>query len=182
MATGREMRGSFERGSYALPSESPRPRLFTFEGSTDYALIRTVMTHPRVWPAISDDFSPPRESFEPSTAPELCYVVVRDVGLVLGLFLLTPHNGVHVEVHTCLLPCGWIRGSRAIATQAMAWLWENCPQIERLTTTVPRNNSLALRFAQALGMLEYGVNRDSFKKGGLLMDQVLLGVTRPRKG
>lgn len=157
------------------------PRHFTFEASTDWALVRRIMIHPRVWPAISDDFSPSPEVFRPSTAPELCYVLVRDGESILGLFLLTPHNGVHVEVHTCLLPTAWIRGSREIAAQAMAWLWANCPQIERLTTNVPRNNSIALRFAQALGMIEYGVNPKSFKKGGQLVDQVLLGMNRPEE-
>lgn len=153
---------------------------FAFHRSTDWPLIRQIMTHPRVWPHISDDYSPAPADFQPNPDPGLCYVVVEDGPVTLGLFLLEPHGGVHAEVHTCLLPAGWIRDSREIARQAMAWLWANCPQVERLTTTVPRNNSLALRFAQALGMVEYGVNPKSFQKGGVLVDQTLLGMCRPR--
>jgi RimJ/RimL family protein N-acetyltransferase len=162
-------------------SGSPSPRLFTFENCTDYALIRKIMTSPRVWAAISDDFSPSPELFRPTISTELCYVLVRHNDLPIGLFLLTAHNGVHCEVHTCLLPTAYVRGSREIGKQAIAWLWKNAPQIERLTTTVPRNNSLALRFAQALGMIEYGVNPRSFKKGGELVDQILLGMNRPQE-
>jgi RimJ/RimL family protein N-acetyltransferase len=154
-------------------------RVFTFEPSSDWPLIKRIMTDPRVWPHISDDFSPEPENFRPVENPALCYVLVKDEHRPIGLFLLHPHNGCHVEVHTCLLPAAWVRGSREIARQAVAWLWGNCPQIERLTTNVPQNNSLALRFAQALGMVEYGVNPQSFKKGGKLMDQTLLGMNRP---
>ncbi len=156
------------------------PRIFTFENCTDYALIRQIMTHPRVWAAIADDFSPSPELFRPAISTELVYVLVRHHDLPIGLFLLTAHNGVHCEVHTCLLPSGPFN-AREVATQAMAWLWSKAPQIQRLTTTVPRNNSLALRFAQALGMIEYGVNPQSFKKGGQLVDQVLLGMNRPQE-
>lgn len=152
---------------------------FAFERSTDWTLIKRIMTHPRIYPHITDDFAPPAAAFEPVQSEELLYLLVREGDQALGLFLLEPRGGVTAEVHTCLMPKGWIRDSRAIAGQAMAWVWENCPQIERLTTTVPRNNSLALRFAQALGMVEYGVNPSSFKKGGKLMDQTLLGVNRP---
>jgi RimJ/RimL family protein N-acetyltransferase len=152
---------------------------FTFHGSTDWALIKRIMTHPRVWPHISDDFSPEPQEFVPVDNPALCYLVIMDGETPLGLFLFTPHNGCHVEVHTCLLPAAWARGSREIARQALVWLWSNCPQIERLTTTVPQNNLLALRFAQAMGMIEYGVNPQSRKKSGALVDQMLLGMNRP---
>lgn len=115
---------------------------FAFERSSDWALIKSIMTHPRIYPHITDDFAVPAAEFEPVRSAELLYVVVRERDQALGLFLLEPRGGVQAEVHTCLMPAGWIRDSRAIATQAMVWLWENCPQVERLTTTVPRNNSL----------------------------------------
>lgn len=153
---------------------------FTFSRTTDWPRIRQIMTHPRVWPHITDDFAPPVEEFEPNRNPELLYLLCEDGPVTLGLFLLEPHGGIHAEVHTCLLPAGWVRDSRTIASQAMAWFWENCPQVQRLTTVVPRNNSLALRFAQALDMVEYGVNQSSFQKGGVIMDQTLLGISRPR--
>ncbi len=154
---------------------------FTFHRSTDWPLIRRMMTHPRVWPHISDDFAPAPAEFAPADNPGFCYVMVEDGDTPIGLFLLQAHNGCHVEVHTCLLPAGWVRGSREIARQAVAWLWPNCPQIERLTTTVPQNNLLALRFAQAMGMIEYGVNPKSRKKNGVLVDQTLLGMNRPSR-
>ncbi len=155
--------------------------VFTFHRSTDWPLIRSIMTHPRVWPHISDDCTGPAEQFTLVEHELVAYIVVEEDEKPLGLFLLEQHNGVHAEVHTCLLPVAWVRDSRAIATQAVAWLWENCPQLERLTTTVPQNNTLALRFAQALGMVEYGVNPSSVKKGGRLVNQVLLGMSRPKE-
>lgn len=152
---------------------------FTFSKCEEWDRIHRIMTHPRIWPWITDDYAGPPESFHVHHHETLCYVLVEEGARTMGLFLLEQHNGCHVEVHTCLLPAAWLRDSRAIAAQAVAWLWENCPQIERLTTTVPQNNMLALRFAQALGMVEYGVNPSSFKKGGKLMNQTLLGMNRP---
>lgn len=154
---------------------------FAFERSTDWGLITAIMTHPRVWPHIADDFSGSPEDFTPCEHPSFWYVVVREGGPALGLFLLQPHNGVHWEVHTCLLPAGWKRGSREIAREAIAWLWREAPQLQRLTTKVPQNNSLALCFAKAAGMVEYGTEPSSILVGGRLLDQALLGMNRPKE-
>jgi RimJ/RimL family protein N-acetyltransferase len=156
-------------------------RIFSFEFTHDHSLIKQIMTHPRVWPHITDDASPPPAEFEPVDHPTVAYLLVRDGELPLGLFLFEQRGAVHIEFHTCLLPAAWARGSVAIGRQMMAWLWENCPRLERLTGAVPQNNSLALRFAQGLGMIEYGVNPQSFQKNGVLLDQALLGVNRPRR-
>jgi RimJ/RimL family protein N-acetyltransferase len=155
--------------------------MLTFERSTDWGLITAIMTHRRVWPHISDDFSGPPGEFVPVDHPSFWYVVVREGTLPLGLFLLQPHNGVHWEVHTCLMPSGWRRGSREIARQAIAWLWQNATQLQRLTTKVPKNNLLALRFARDAGMVEYGTEPSSILCGGKLLDQALLGMNRPKE-
>lgn len=154
--------------------------MLNFSRSDDWPLIREIMTHPRVWPHISEDTSPSVDEFVPCEHESFWYVLVSNDTGPLGLFLLQPHNGVHWEVHTCLLPAGWIHGSRAIAAEAIAWLWRHAPRLERLTTIVPQNNLLALRFAEAMGMIEYGVNPNSVLKGGQLLDQVLLGMNRPK--
>jgi RimJ/RimL family protein N-acetyltransferase len=155
--------------------------VFSFEYSHDWPLIKWIMTHPRVWPHISDDASPEPDKFEPTDHPSIAYLLARDRELPLGLWVLEQRGAVQVEVHTCLLPAAWLRDSRAIGRLAQAWLWEHCPDLERLTTTVPKNNSLALRFALACGMIEYGLNPQSYRKNGVLTDQTLLGMSRPRR-
>ena len=91
--------------------------------------------------------------------------------------MLHPHNYVLYEVHTALLPCAW--GLRApLATRAGArWMFEhtNC---QRIVTCVPAGNTLALRLALKAGMSQYGRNPRSLLRGGVLVDQILLGMNK----
>jgi hypothetical protein len=58
------------------------------------------------------------------------------------------------------------------------WIWHNTP-CRRLITNVPADNRLAFQFALSAGMEPYGKNEDSFLKGGKLLDQICLGISRP---
>jgi RimJ/RimL family protein N-acetyltransferase len=150
----------------------------TFERTTDQALIHRVMTHPRIWRAITDDGTPPVEEYKPVVADAFHYVAVHDAGELLGLFLFTPMNTVLWEVHTCLLPNSW--GGRALeaARGISTWVWANTG-FRRVITSVPSYNRLALRLAKEAGMIEYGVNVKSFLKNGRLWDQHMLGISPP---
>ncbi len=147
---------------------------FTFAPTEDRDLIRMVVTHPAVYKHVSDDFSPPPEEYEPH--PGMQYVSVWDKGELLGMWIFQPHNAVCYEVHTCLLPCAWgERGQRA-AREMAHWIFAHTP-CKRIITNVPVSNRLALRFARAAGMTEFGVNKRSIAKGGQLEDQILLGLS-----
>lgn len=150
--------------------------MITFERSFDYALIRTIVTHPRIWPFISDDGSPPVEQYRPIESEAVWYVVARDGAEILGLWMLHPHNAVCWEIHTCLLPGAW--GDRALEAARLfpEWIWANTV-CRRVVTNVPDYNRVALKFAWRSGMLEYGVNPASFLKNGKLYDQVCLGIS-----
>jgi RimJ/RimL family protein N-acetyltransferase len=149
-----------------------------FDRSWDWQLIKGVVTHPRVYPHISDDFCPPAEQWEPNRHESIWYVVVRDGGELLGLWMFVPHNAICWEIHTCLLPSAWGRRAREAAQQGWAWLWANSSCV-RVITDVPECNRLALRFARAAGMTQYGLNPKSYMKNGQLHDVILLGISRP---
>lgn len=152
--------------------------MITFERSTDYELIRSILTHPKIYPHISDDGSPPREEYRPVESDAIWYVVVRDCGEVLGLWMFVPLNTITYEIHTALLPKAW--GSRAIqaALELPDWIWQNTP-CRRIVTHVPSPNRLALRFALAAGMEMFGIDKASYLKNGVLCDQFCLGMSRP---
>ncbi len=160
-------------------SSEPSKLLLNFERTTDLVLIRKILTHPRIWPWITDDGAPDREQFQPTPAGEhVWYVLVWDVAELLGLFIFHPHNSVTWEVHTCLLPKSWGERATRAAVGVQAWLWAQTDW-QRIVTTVPANNRLALRFARRAGMVEYGLNPKSWLKDGKLHDQHLLGISRP---
>lgn len=140
------------------------------------ALVRSIMTHPRVYPWISDDASPAREEFTPIDHDALWYVLVWDSGELLGLFLFHPHSGACMEVHTCLLPVAY--GKAAIAARECAvWMWGQAA-IARIVTRVPAYNRLALRLARQAGMTEWGRNPRAWRKNEFLYDEIWLGLSK----
>jgi len=154
----------------------------TFARCSNLALIRAILTHPLVYPHISDDGSPPAEDYQPIEHPAIWYVLVRDVTPeqedLLGLWMFTPQNAVCWEVHTALLPIAY--GERALeaARKLPEWIWNNTP-CRRIVTSVPSMNRLALRFAVKARMEYYGTNKASFLKNGVLWDQECLGISAP---
>jgi RimJ/RimL family protein N-acetyltransferase len=151
--------------------------MITFQRTYDYDLIESIMTHPQLYEAAADDFAPTRESFQPRTDSDIWYILVRFAGNVIGLFALAPQNAICWEVHTRLLPAAWGPIARAAAAALVPWVWENTG-CRRLVTVCPSYNRLAIRFAERGGMTRYGVNPQSWQKGGALFDQVLLGISK----
>lgn len=149
-----------------------------FERTFDYELIRSIITHPQIYPAIADDFSPKAGDYKPIESDGVWYVLVRDGDEVLGLWIFIPENGVTWKVHTCLLPTAWGSRAKVAAVQMAEWVWKNTP-CKRIVTDVPEYNRLALFFALKAGMTRYGLNPKSYQKDGTLMGQVLLGLSKP---
>jgi RimJ/RimL family protein N-acetyltransferase len=57
------------------------------------------------------------------------------------------------------------------------WLWANTPCL-RAVTNVPSDNPIAYRFGSRAGLKEYGRNPRSFLRGGVLRDQILMGISK----
>jgi len=142
----------------------------------DIELIAETMRHPRIWPSVSDDESPPPEDFEPIISDAVIYLGMFASGKFHGLFMLHPHNSVCWEVHTCLLPSAW--GSAPVfAAECIEWVFGNT-ECQRLITNIPSNNPLAARLAASVGMMKFGTNPKSFLKNGILLDQHMLGISK----
>ena len=151
----------------------------TYKRTYNYELARSIMTHSRVYPHISDDYSPNSQNYRPFEDESLWYVLVTsDDGELLGLFLFVPMNAICWDVHTCLLPKCWGPSARRAGRGMAEWVWGNT-LCHRIITSVPETNRLALQFAIACGMTEYGRNEKSILKGGRLLDQICLGISRP---
>lgn len=142
------------------------------ERTYDADFITHCVTHPDVWRMAADDGYPDPCLYFPPMADSIYWVRAGDH----GVFMAHPHNSITFEVHTLLLPSA--RGKAVeFAKAAIAWAFANTA-CERLITNVPSFNPLALRLAKKSGMSEYGVNQKSFKRGGVLYDQILLGISK----
>lgn len=143
----------------------------------DRALVAETLAHPRIYPHISDDFSPVPDEADTAINDAAIYLGAYRGDVYLGLFLLHAHNGVLFEVHTCLLPAAWGEDALLCAQACIAWAFENTP-CRRLITTVPVDNPLAHRLATRADMSEFGRNPRSILRSGHLLDQVLLGISK----
>lgn len=137
----------------------------------DKELIFNTVTHPRIWPSISDDFCS-IESYAPSEAG---LWIAIDCDGYAGCFWLHAENSTTYQIHTCLLPSMWGRSAEA-ANLAVRWVFENTP-CKKIITLVPTNNPLALRLAKRCGFEIEGVVTKSIQKDGVLLDQTLLGIS-----
>ena len=95
----------------------------------------------------------------------------------LGLFMFLPRSTVLWEMHVSLLPGAWGPPGLRAGCQVIPWVFEHTT-CRRLIGEVPRSNTLAIRWAEAIGFARYGVNRRAFMKGGELQDLILLGVSK----
>lgn len=140
----------------------------------DMQLVKDTITNEAIYPHVTDDFSPEASAYVPAGEP-MKYAGVYVEGQYFGLFAVHPHSVVLWEVHTCLLPKAWGACAIDCAKALIDWVFSHTT-CERLITSVPSTNRLALRLARKAGMVEWGTNPASFRKGGKLVDLVMLGI------
>src|SRR5213080_2475571 len=109
--------------------------MLSLERSTDYPLIRSVMTHVSCWDFISDDGCPSPEDFHPPPLEALIYLLVQKADQVAGVFAFMPQNSICYELHTCLLPNGRGKFGIRAAKAAFEWIWRHTP-CRRIVTNV----------------------------------------------
>lgn len=142
----------------------------------DPAAIRRIMTHPRVYPRLCDDFSPAPEEFEPTLCSGLHYIgIERDS--IDGLVFYHRHNTVTYEAHTCLKPSLWGRDGRKGWLMTAGWMFDHT-DCRKIIGSCPADNPLIERFAKSIGFTVEGVNRKSLLRNGRLLDQTMVGLTK----
>jgi Acetyltransferase (GNAT) domain len=144
----------------------------------DYAGIRAIALHPAVYPSISDDFSDP-DSWAVPEGEQYVYLIASDATQPLGFGAFLPRNVVLAEAHVCFLPPG--RGAPAVLAfrDMLDWVWQNT-KYRRIVGEIARDNRAAIHFVQRCGFEAYGINRGSKLRGGKLVDQVALGISKPK--
>lgn len=150
----------------------------TFERTFDLDLIRTIVTHEKIWPHVADDGAGRPEDYRPVDHPAIWYVLVLSGHELMGVWIFNPQTSACWEIHTALLPKAWGTLAHRAARFIVPWVWEHTT-CRRIVTNVPVYNRLALAFAKGAGMEQYGLNPKSYQKDGKLYDQILLGISKP---
>jgi RimJ/RimL family protein N-acetyltransferase len=151
--------------------------MIMIERTKDWELVKRIVTDRSVYPRVSDDSSPCADCWQPIRDDAMYYLLAkRDVD-ILGLFAVSPENGICYKVHTCLLPHSYGEKATIAAKELIQWVFSNL-QCERLITEVPEFNKLALKFAERSGMTRFGYNPKSYLKDGRLQGMTLLGISK----
>ncbi len=146
----------------------------TFETSTDYALVRSILTEPLCYSRMIDDRAPNREDFECGPVPGVEYLIARCGVQPAGVFLLDRD-----EVHFCILPSCWGH-TEEIARAFLAWVWHTTGR-QKLIGRLPAHNRLALRLARKVGFVEVDRSPRAIRKRGKVYDVLLMEMERPRE-
>lgn len=139
----------------------------------DMDLVHSIMSHPAIFPHIHDDGA---SECAPVDHEGFNWMLVDD-GAPAGVFLVHAINSACYQMHTCLLPRIWGAGAAQAAKLLLAWAFDDT-QCQKMITAVPAYNRAALRFAKVGGMTQEGINRASFMRNGVLIDQIMLGITK----
>lgn len=138
----------------------------------DVDLINSVLMHPSIADHLCDDNSVGAQIQE---CESLEWIGAYSGDVFHGFFLLIQQNSVTVDIHTALLPTARGKQSKQAGELLLNLIFS---RYFKAVTSVPSNNRVAAWFAGSLGFKHEGVNRRSFLKNGVLLDQVLMGITR----
>ena len=107
----------------------------------------------------------------------MVFVLIYCDAVLAGLYALQFHSSVMLEIHTCILPAFRGKAAEVAAAHIIKWVFTNTP-CEKMITLVPAFNRAALRYALRAGLVKEGCITKSFKSGGILHDQTLLGISK----
>ena len=154
----------------------PAPTFIVFR-SRDFRAIRALCLHARIFPHICDDYSNDAKAWRPTENEQVIHLLAKDDQGVFGFGVFIPQTHVQYGAHMGFLPRSY--GNLALASfqEMIAWMWRET-KARRLVGEVPRNNHLGIRFARRAGFEFYGINKRSTLRGGVLLDQVCLGISK----
>lgn len=170
---------AFDRqfGELRVFGKIPAPEFVVFR-SRDFKAIRALALHPRIFPHICDDYSNDPKAWKPTENEQVITLLAKDGKGIFGFGVFIPQTHMQYGSHMGFLPRSY--GNLALASfkEMIGWMWRET-KARRLVGEVPRSNHLGIRFARRAGFEFYGINKRSTLRGGVLLDQVCLGISKP---
>ena len=142
----------------------------------DAALITDLMTRDDIWATIAED-GQKKEEFEPNVLDE-CWLEMKAGETLVGVYNLHTHNGITVQIHAHVLPEHRKKNSRATGIESLRWIYDNAPVYKKVIAEIPFCFENVKNFAESIGYQLEGVNRLSYLKNGVIVDQWRMGITR----
>lgn len=149
--------------------------LITAGRTYDKDLIKSIMFLPEIFSCVAED-GMSKEDYEPEVISG-CWLVIKDDDTVIGLYYLHAINGVAVQIHAHVLPEFRKEYSRKTGIVALEYLLANT-EYKKVIAVIPVIYENVKKFTESYGFVFEGINRLSYMKNGVLVDQWMLGATR----
>lgn len=152
---------------------------FTIERTRDFKLLKRLATDPAIFPWIHDDYFRDPRIWQPPQAEFIVNLVAIDDAGAFGFVIFMPRTLSCYDAHLGFLPRSY--GAKALAAfkEMLDWVWQNTTAA-RLVGEIPVENRRAIAFSERAGFERYGFNPASTLRGGILRDQVCLGISKPK--
>ena len=135
-----------------------------------------IITHPEIYPFVKDDGSVKPHEYTIQDGI-YCLVVYDPEPIACSIFY--PRNTCTCEIHTQTLPEGRAK-SFEYGRAMLAWIWENMA-VDKLVATIPEDNRKALLYTLKIGFQIEGICPKSFVRGGKVINQTHIGISRPKE-
>lgn len=139
----------------------------------DPEVIKSVLLRPEIVATIAEDGIDPTR-FEPDLRE--CWLGMYTDELV-GLYRVHALNSVTVQIHAHVLPEHRKAHSLDTGRAALRWIHDHTPYA-KVVCEIPEVYPNVKDFAVKNGFRVEGLNRASYRKGGKVIDQWYLGITR----
>jgi len=140
----------------------------------DLALIRSIMMHPDILPAITDDTWDGRPL---ELDPTGFYLVVFADGKIIGIYHLHWINGVTLQGHAHILKEHRKQYSLDSIKAVYAYILQNVRRCHKVACDVPVVYKNVIRFLEVSGFSLEGNRRYAFKLDDRLHDVAIYGIT-----
>lgn len=144
----------------------------------DADIVNAIITHPKIYKHVTDDGSPAPEDYDVSQLMQVqgVFVLLAEDTAPCGVVTFVPTNCISVNAHIAILPEAWGQ-SEAICRGAIDWLFSNTAT-KKIECVFPESNMFVFKLVRKCGFALEGVNRLSFLRNGILLDQYNFGMTQ----
>lgn len=146
------------------------------EMTQDMDLVKSILFIPEIWERAAEDGANQNE-YEPSCGNMSGWLIVAEKEKPLGIILAHYDNTATLKIHPYLLKAFRFRG-REMMNLLYEWFLSLPEKLSKIIISIPETEKKVKNFANKVGFIDEGFNRESYLKNGNLYGQWCLGITR----
>lgn len=147
------------------------------ERTFDVELIKSILFNDQIWNSIAEDYQDQASiTIDPNKD---CFMAIHAGETIIGCYILHPHNSATLEIHAHILPEYRKLYSIESGRTILKWFKNEAPEnYQKLIAQIPVIYPNVRDFCTKLGFDMEGTIKNSYWKGGELISQWILGISR----